>query len=100
MEEVGLPEKAHTRAHALSGGMTAWVRIGATSTDHWARDLEALQGLEGVRGAATRAHAGPSAVGVVPMPKPASCAAGVRCPHGAARRLPRSPPAKKPKLDI
>lgn len=53
--EAAVPEdgKAAARAHvveALSGGMTAWVRISATSSDHWAEDLEALAGLPGVRG--------------------------------------------------
>ena len=53
--EAAVPEEKKDEARqnvvdALSGGMTAWVRIGATSTDHWARDLEALQELEGVRG--------------------------------------------------
>ena len=53
--EAAVPEeqKDAARRHvvdALSGGMTAWVRISATSTDHWQRDLEALTGLDGVRG--------------------------------------------------
>ena len=44
--EAAVPEeqKDAARQHvvdALSGGMTAWVRISATSTDHWQRDLEA-----------------------------------------------------------
>ncbi|MCT1810926.1 CoA ester lyase [Micrococcus luteus] len=53
--EAAVPEeqKDAARQHVvdgLSGGMTAWVRISATSTDHWQRDLEALAGLDGVRG--------------------------------------------------
>ncbi|MDO5634387.1 MAG: CoA ester lyase [Micrococcus sp.] len=53
--EAAVPEekKDEARGHvveALSGGMTAWVRISATTSEHWAQDLEALQGLEGVRG--------------------------------------------------
>ena len=53
-QEIKIEEqKDAARQHvvdALSGGMTAWVRISATSTDHWQRDLEALTGLDGVRG--------------------------------------------------
>ena len=53
--EAAVPEehKEQARANvvdALSNGMTAWVRISATTTDHWAEDLEALKDLEGVRG--------------------------------------------------
>ncbi|MCT2006373.1 Citrate lyase beta chain [Micrococcus lylae] len=53
--EAAVPEehKEQARANvvdALSSGMTAWVRISATTTDHWAEDLEALKDLEGVRG--------------------------------------------------
>lgn len=53
--EAAVPEEHKDAARqnvieALSGGMTAWVRISATSSEHWARDLEALEGLSGVRG--------------------------------------------------
>ena len=53
--EAAVPEekKDQARAHvvdALSTGMTAWVRISATTSEHWADDLEALKDLAGVRG--------------------------------------------------
>ncbi len=53
--EAAVPEEEKEAARAnvvdaLSGGMTAWVRISAASTEHWARDLEALARLSGVRG--------------------------------------------------
>lgn len=53
--EAAVPEEKKDQARAsvvdaLSHGMTAWVRISATSTDHWAEDLEALKDLDGVRG--------------------------------------------------
>ncbi|MGO1181419.1 MAG: HpcH/HpaI aldolase/citrate lyase family protein [Micrococcaceae bacterium] len=53
--EASVPDdkKDDARGHvveALSGGMTAWVRISGTGTDDWAKDLEALSGLNGLRG--------------------------------------------------
>lgn len=53
--EASVPDekKDEARGHvvdALSGGMTAWVRISGTGTEHWAKDLEALSGLDGLRG--------------------------------------------------
>lgn len=53
--EASVPDekKDEARGHvvdALSGGMTAWVRISGTGTDDWAKDLEALSGLNGLRG--------------------------------------------------
>lgn len=53
--EAAVPEELKDQARAnvaeaLSAGMTAWVRISATKSDHWAADLEALKDLAGVRG--------------------------------------------------
>lgn len=53
--EAAVPEEQKEQARAnvvdaLSNGMTAWVRISATTSDHWAEDLEALKDLDGVRG--------------------------------------------------
>lgn len=36
--------------HALSNGMTAWVRVNGIDTDYWADDLEALSRAPGLRG--------------------------------------------------
>jgi citrate lyase subunit beta/citryl-CoA lyase len=35
---------------ALNGGMTAWVRISPTTTEHWEDDVAALSRAEGLRG--------------------------------------------------
>lgn len=53
--EAAVPDenKDAAREHvvnALSQGMTAWVRISSVKTEHWAKDLEVLNGLPGLRG--------------------------------------------------
>jgi citrate lyase subunit beta/citryl-CoA lyase len=52
-DAVPAPGKAEARervVHALSTGMTAWVRVNGIETDYWAEDLAALSGAPGLRG--------------------------------------------------
>lgn len=53
--EAAVPEAQKDTARAevvaaLSNGMAGWVRVNAMPTDHWAHDLEALNGLPGLKG--------------------------------------------------
>lgn len=53
--EASVPEDRKDEARenvvrALSSGMPAWVRVNAMNTEHWAKDLDALDAVEGLRG--------------------------------------------------
>ncbi|MDR8018396.1 HpcH/HpaI aldolase/citrate lyase family protein [Nesterenkonia aerolata] len=53
--EASVPEDAKSSAResvvaALNDGMTAWVRISATTSEHWEDDVSALSGVRGLRG--------------------------------------------------
>ena len=53
--EAAVPDdkKAEARdkvVHALSNGMTAWVRVNGIDTDYWSDDLAALSATPGLRG--------------------------------------------------
>lgn len=53
--EAPVPEDGKDAArehvvHALECGMSAWVRVNGTTTDHWEPDLDAIKSLPGLRG--------------------------------------------------
>ncbi|WP_010525904.1 CoA ester lyase [Nesterenkonia sp. F] len=53
--EASVPEESKAQARqsvlsALNGGMTAWVRISPTTSDHWEDDVAALSRADGLRG--------------------------------------------------
>lgn len=53
--EASVPDGQKTSARAsvmeaLNGGMTAWVRISPTSSEHWEHDVAALSRADGLRG--------------------------------------------------
>lgn len=53
--EASVPDGQKTAARAsvmeaLNGGMTAWVRISPTSSEHWEDDVAALSRADGLRG--------------------------------------------------
>lgn len=53
--EASVPDEGKEKARAsvvqaLNGGMTAWVRISPTSSEHWEADVAALAKAEGLRG--------------------------------------------------
>ncbi|GAA3286567.1 CoA ester lyase [Nesterenkonia halobia] len=53
--EASVPDESKVQARqsvlsALNGGMTAWVRISPTTSDHWEDDVAALSRADGLRG--------------------------------------------------
>lgn len=53
--EASVPDESKAGARedvlsALNGGMTAWVRISPTTSDHWEDDVAALSRADGLRG--------------------------------------------------